>query len=320
MNTGFMGSDVFGNRIGQPTRMMAGLGHLAPRRQGKVHLGQSRTSGVEYDPSSSSLCALLKKAIAANVKSAAGPEWDTFFSAVGRLRPLEKENGKWWAEIYHQMALECPDEVSHLRSMHGVQVPSDKCVKLTIQKSENQIISTITEPYQIRGWTIVRVRVASSTMVPKPAAQGAMEEKSSPKMVPYVYEIWACPPGESVPEKTSLNAQEAADLARSLGEAVGPLRAATLEAAACVKDSQADLLVTERLLDRLGSAASTEGGAVDVTQDEVNAAKKIIDCASQLGAKVTPPPAVVAAEGGLSTLTTVGLIGGAGALTALLVL
>lgn len=320
MNTGFMGSDVFGNRIGQPTRIMAGAGNLGLRRQRKVHLGQSRTSGVEYDPSSSSLCALLKKAIASNVKSAAGPEWDTFFSAVGRLRPFEKENGKWWAEIYHQMALECPDEVSHLRSMQGVQLPSDKCVKLTIQRSVNQIISTITEPYQTRGWTIVRVPVIRSTAERVPSERGTMEKKPAPHVVPDVYEIWACPPGETVPEKTSLNAQEAADLARSLGEAVGPLRSTTAEASACVKDSLADLLVTERLLDRLGSAASTEGGAVDVTQDEVDAAKKIIDCASQLGAKVSPPPAVVAAEGGLSTLATVGLIGGAGALTALLVL
>lgn len=344
MTKGFMGSDVFGNRIVQPTIIMVragsfrafgggasfaahpeglmmrepwqkdaeGLGRVGKRSL----LGQSRTEGVGFDPSAETLCSLLKKALAVSKTKVTGREWLDFFSALDRLRPLEKENGEWRASIYHQMALTCPDEVSILRSIPGAQAPTEKCVKIGVY-GQDRMISTKLEPYQTRGWSIVRIPFKRTQPKPK---TGHPVPYFEDKPIGDMEEIWACPPGESIPKKTPLTAKEAADLARSLGQAIGPIRSATPEAASCVKDSQADLAVTERLLDRLGKAAADgKDEPVDVTQDEVDAAKKIMDCASQLGAHVTPAPAVITG-GGLSTLATAGIIGGAGAAVALLVL
>lgn len=312
MTKGFMGSDVFGSRVGLRIPMRDAFGPQSgidlPK---KVYsMGQSRSSGVEFDPSAETLCNMLKKALAVRTKSAEGPEWGDFWSALDRLRPLEKQNGEWRASIYHQMALTCPDEVARLRSIPGAQAPTDKCVKLGTY-AKTQILSTLVEPYLTKGWTILRIPVPQYSSAP----YGAME-----KQLVLKNEIWACPPGEGIPEKTALTAQEASDLARSLGEAIGPVRFANPEATSCVKDSQADLAVTERLLDRLGKAASENGTEpVDVTQDEVDAANKIIDCASKLGAMVSPPPSVLA-TGGISPLATAGIVGSVGAAAALLML
>lgn len=342
---GFAGTNVFGHRMGQATPIMvqaggfrvSGSGGYFASPQGlmmrepwqkreearalgsrKNNLGQtSRTSGVEFEPSASPLCQLLKTALADNSRQIIGPKWKDFFMAMERLRPLDVENPKWRAQVLHQMALHCPDDVSKLRSLPGAPPPSDKCVKLVLRKTPKQIITTIIEPYETRGWKIVQVPFHT----PNPQAVKAEQFESQivrEEKFFHPYEVWACPPGDEIPKKTVLSTQEAADLAKSLGQAIGPVRQATPEASSCVKDSQSDLAVTEKLLDRLGTAASGKDEGVDVTQDEIDAANKIIDCASKLGAKVTPPPAAAqaVASGGMSTLTTVGLIGGAGAATA----
>ena len=303
------------NNVNENEGVICGPGETGPwcEPEQQYLMGQSRTQGVEYDVSAETLCSMLKKALAVSKKEVTSPEWKDFLDALDRLRPLNMSTPEWRSKIYHQMALTCPDEVSILRSMRGAERFADRCVMLGV-KPGNSFTGFMTEPYTSRGWTIQRVTVNEPPPQPSDKLKPIFERQR-------MFEIWACPPGQAIPKKTSLTPQEATDLAHSLSQAIQPLRAAGPDAASCVKDSQADLAVMERLLDRLNTIGTDKNGPnVDVTQDEVDAAKKIIDCASQLGAQVAPGPATVeaaASGGGISPLATAGMIGGAGALAAL---
>jgi len=272
--------------------------------------------GMSIDPSIPDLCALLKTALAANAKSASeeGP-WKDFWDAVDRLRPLTTAAGKWRADVMNQMETRCPDDVAKLRSMPGARGVREGCVMVTLQKSPNQIISTVVEPYQTRGWEIVKIPYTSNLV-----AAGAVPEMTAPtgKLVQQ-YEIWACPPGQQVPKRTSLSAREAAELGHSISEALAPLRAGAPGASQCVQGAQVDVAVVNRLLVDLEARAAANETA-DVTQDQLDAANKVIECATQVGAVVTPPPAAALPPtgGGFPWLPVAG-VAGAGAL-ALLVL
>jgi len=347
MNRGFAGGDVFGNRAGRPLvsvrEVDMGRGGGAARGgsfrgggfQGGGFRGNFRETpvvlegrerrraslgafeGMSIDPSIPDLCALLKRAIASNAKSASeeGP-WKDFWDAVDRLRPLTASAGQWRADVVNQMNTQCPDDVARLRSMPGARGVREGCVKVTIQKSPNQIISTVIEPYQTRGWEIVRIPLTSNLV-----AGGAVPETTAPVgKLAQQYEVWACPPGAEIPKRTSLSAREAAELGHSISEALAPLKAGAPGAAECVQGAHVDVVVVNRLLTDLEAKAAANE-TVDVTQDQLDAANKVIECASKAGASVTPPPAAAlpgGGGGGFPWLPVAG-VAGAGAL-ALLVL
>ena len=310
MNRGFMGSDVFGGRVGRQVETVRPVFAVENRNfslsgAGRRSMGQSRTEGVEPLPAAADLCSLLRSALAANSARAEGAEWDDFFSALDRLRPVDKENETWRAEVYHQLALQCPDDVSRLRSIPGVSKAPDKCVKVMTKHNESQDVASKIGPYQSRGWSVVEVPVA-----PRRPAQVPSGTYPEMKLIQQT-EIWACPPGEAIPKKTSLTAQEAADLAKSLDQATGPIRSSDPRRATCVAHAKVDVVITSRLLARLKKAAASNSG-VDVSQDEVDAANEVVDCASSLGVKVVPVPETIAP--GISTGAAAGIVGSAGAL------
>lgn len=331
---GFQGGGFRGNfRHGQPfgrrwngtfyEDVPCGPAYWGPECELPVVLGESERrraslgafEGISIDASIPDLCALLKRALASRTKSASETaEWGDFWDAMERLRPLEMSAAKWRADVMNQMATQCPDDVARLRSIPGARGISDKCVKVTIQKSPNQIISTVIEPYQTKGWEIVRIPFTQQLAVAEMQTPGA-------KLVQQ-YEIWACPPGQEIPKRTSLSAREAAELGHSLIEALAPLKAGTPGAADCVQGAHVDVAVVNRLVTDLEAKASANE-TIDVTQDQLDAANKVIDCASKAGASVTPPPAAATAVpagagGGFPWLPVAG-VAGAGAL-ALLVL
>lgn len=313
-NHGFMGSEVFGGRVGRRVETVRPVFSVQNRNfslsgAGRRSMGQSRTDGVEPLPAAADLCSLLRSALAANSSRAEGSEWDDFFSALDRLRPVSKENETWRAEVYHQLALQCPDDVSRLRSIAGAPKPADKCVRIMVKHNESQDVATKIAPYQSKGWSVVEVPVPARR--PTPGRPGLEPEL---KLVQQT-EIWACPPGEELPKKTSLTSQEAADLAKSLEQAAGPIRSSAPARAECIANAKVDVVVTGRLLARLKKAAAS-GEGVDVSQDEVDAANRVVDCASRLGVKVVPVPETIAP--GISTGAAAGLVGSAGALAFLL--
>jgi hypothetical protein len=315
MNRGFMGSEVFGGRVGRPVETVRPVFAVENRNlslsgAGRRGMGQSRKEGVEVEPSAADLCSLLRSALTANSARAEGAEWNDFFSALDRLRPVMKENETWRAEVYHQLALQCPDDVSKLRSIPGAPKPADKCVKVMTKHNENQDVATKIAPYQSKGWSVVELPATPRhRQVETPS--GAYPEM---KLVRET-EIWACPPGEQIPKKTSLTAQEAADLAKSLDQATGPIRNSDPSRDACVANAKVDIVVTSRLLARLKKAAAS-GDGVEVSQDEVDAANQVVNCASKLGVKVVPVPQTISP--GISTGAAAGIVGSAGALAILL--
>lgn len=116
MNSGFMGSGVFGNRMGArvPIRGVA-----YPKKTYALGQGVSRTDGVAPEPSGNVLCRFLRDAISANGQGMEGPEWEAFLAAMDRVRPPEVDKEQWIAKVYHQLALLCPNEVARLRSIPG---------------------------------------------------------------------------------------------------------------------------------------------------------------------------------------------------------